>query len=192
MVSGEPPARFPERFEQAIEARRFLPLSPDREDNEQVGWAPFGAPFDDERAITRETFLFGDIVAVCYREDRIALPKPLLDHLARRRLEELRARGEEINRNTRRIVEAAVAAELRRKILPRSRAIDLVWDISRKELRIFGRGPLASERAAGLFERTFEVRAQLAHYGARAFSIDMSLRAKSVLEQLGPEPVFQP
>lgn len=192
MIEGEPPARFPERFEQAIEARRFLPISQEREENEQVGWALFGRPFDDEVPITREFFLFGDLIAISYREDRVALPKPLLDHLVRKRMEELRARGEEVNRHTKRTVEAAVAAELRLKVLPRSRVVDLVWDISRRELRIFGRGPLASERAAGLFERTFEVQAKLAHYGQRAFSIDMSLRAKGVLESLGPEPVFQP
>jgi hypothetical protein len=190
VVEGEPPNNMASKFERAIEARRFRGLTDDSQEAETNGWAPIEDPFDDDMALGRDAFLFGDLIALAYREDKIALPRPMIVSLTRRRLEEMAQRGDKIDRKTRRNVELAVAAELRRKVLPRPRFIDLVWDHVAGELRVFGRGPMATERAVGLFELTFGVRARLAHYGARAFTVDLNLRAKGVLENIGPEPVF--
>lgn len=191
LVRGEPPKSFASVYERNIEARRFVPVSEKGEELEQAGWAALEDPYDDERAITRESFLFGDLIGVAYREDKVSVPRPLIVSRVRKRMAELRARGEEVHRGTRRNVELAVVAELKRKVLPRPRVVDLVWDHARGELRIFGRGTIATERAVALFERTFDVQASLAHYGNRAFAQELSLRAKGVLEGLGPEPVFE-
>lgn len=191
LVDGEPPKGMAARFERNVEARRFMPLSPDGQDMEQAGWASVTDPFDDELALTREEFLFGDLIVIAYREDKVALPRPLLKAMAKKRIRELTDRGEEVTRQTRRTVELAVASELKRRVLPRSRVVDIVWDHPRGELRVFGRGTIATERATALFERTFEARPRLAHYGTRAFDLDLGLRAQGILEQLGPETVFQ-
>lgn len=189
-VDGEPPARMGDVFEQAVEARRFTPLTDKSEENESAGWVPIEDPFDDELPITRERFIFGDLLALAYREDKYALPRPIVKRRVRVKLDELANKGEKITKVKRKQVELAVVAELKRRLLPRPRVIDVVWDTRKRELRIFGKGPMATERALACFERTFAVRAVHATWAGRAFQLDLSLRARSILEQLQPELLF--
>lgn len=193
-VDGEPPAAFGDVFEQAVESRRFTPLTERSDEGESAGWVPLEDPLDDELPITRDRFIFGDLIALAYREDKYALPRSLIKRRVRQKLEELEQRGElkdeKPSKSLKKQVELAVIAELKKKSLPRSRAIDVVWDTTRRELRIFGRGPMATERAAACFERTFAVRVNQATWAGRAFQLDLSLRARSILEQLTPELLF--
>ncbi len=189
-VDGEPPSKMGDVFEQAIEARRFTPLTDKSEENESSGWVPLEDPFDDELPITRERFVFGDLIALAYREDKFALPRPIVKRRVRLKLDEIANKGEKITKVKRKQVELAVISELKKKILPRPRVIDVVWDTGRRELRIFGKGPMATERAVACFERTFAVNIAHATWAGRAFSLDLSLRARSILEQLTPELLF--
>lgn len=190
MVDGEPPNRFGDLFEQAIEARRFTPLSAESPEDECAGWVPLDAPFDDEIPITRDRFHFGELLVLGYREDKLSIPRSVLRHQIKKKLEALEETGEKLNKQIVKAVELATLAELRQKVLPRPRVLDLVWDYPRHEVRIFGRGPMATERATALFERTFALRLVQASYATRAFALDLSMRARSVLENLGPESLF--
>lgn len=194
-VRGDPPNNFPTKFEQAIEARRFLPLDPDAEEIEATGWVPLEAPLDDERPVTRDLFHFGDLVAVGYREDKFALPRALVKHKALQRLAKVEAErsaaGEDPPpKSLKREIEKAVISELKRQVLPRSRVVDVVWNLATREARIFAKGPIAVERCAALFERTFEIPLTHLTYAQHAFNMDLSSRAKSVLEGLRPAPPF--
>lgn len=194
LVDGEAANNPGATYERAIEARRFLPLSPAAEPLESAGWAPLEAPYDDELAITRDLFLFGDLIAVSYREDRYAIPRPLLKRETRRRLDKIvREEGKDarsLGRAFIKAVEAAVLAEMKAKTLPHTRLCDVVWDTSKREMRVFGRGTLATERVASLIERTFQVRVELGSYAARAFTLDLGSRAGGVLERLAPGWLF--
>lgn len=191
VVDHDPPPRLVATYEQAIEARRFMPLR-GGEQAESAGWAPIDEPLDDEAPIPREAFLFGGLLAVSYREDTIAIPRAVLEHHVRRRMLEIEQSGQKVTRTAKKAIEATVAAELRRKTMPRTRLVDVVWDMNKKELRMFGRGKIATERVAALFERTFQAMPRLAHYGVRAFDVDVSTRARAVLEQLAPDPWWAP
>lgn len=201
LVTGEPASNAGAAYERAISSRRFLPLSPAGEPLESAGWVPLEAPFDDERPVTRDLFLFGDLIAVCYREDRYAIPRALIKREARKRIDKIvreegqhSAPGGANSRGLRppfgrafvKSVEAAALAELKAKTMPRSRLCDVVWDTTKRELRVFGRGLLATERVASLVERTFQVRVELASYPARAFGLDLGSRAGGVLDRLSP------
>jgi hypothetical protein len=188
-VDKDPPPKLVSGFEKAVEARRFMPLK-GGELAESAGWAPIDDPLDDEAPIPRDGFMFTGLIALAYREDKIAIPKALLEHQVRRRMLEIEQSGQRVNRTAKKAIELTVAAELRRKTMPMTRLVDVVWDLRRGELRLFGRGKIATERATALFERTFSVQPRLAHYGVRAFDVDVSLRARAVLEQLAPEPWF--
>jgi hypothetical protein len=190
MVDGDPPTNLGESYEQAIEARRFLPLSADSSDDQTGGWVAIEAPYDDDIPILRDRFHFGDHIALAYREDKLAIPKSALVHHVKKRVEALEAAGEEITKQKRRAIELAVVAELRQKVLPKSRVMDVLWDTRRRELRVFGRGPMALERITACFERTFGLRINYASYATRAFALDLSMRARSILENLSPEHVF--
>ncbi len=193
-VTGEVANNPGTSYERSISSRRFLPLSPSGEPLESAGWAPLEAPFDDERAVTRDLFLFGELIAVCYREDRYAIPRALIKRETRRRLDTIvREEGKDprsFGRAFVKAVEGAALAELKTKTIPRTRLCDVVWDTKRGELRVFGRGALATERVASLVERTFQVRVELASYPARAFGLDLGSRAGGVLDRLAPGWLF--
>src|SRR5262249_18322641 len=159
-----------------IGSRRFMPLKPSGDTMESAGWVPLEAPFDDDVDVTRESFLFGDIIAVTYREDAYRIPRPLLQPETKKRIDKIRtdqkADPKTIGRAFVKAVEAAVLVELKAQTIPRSKLVDVIWDTPTKELRVFGRGTIATERVASLVERTFQVRVELATYAARAFTLD--------------------
>jgi recombination associated protein RdgC len=181
-------------YERAIEARRFVPLTPAGDTLESAGWVPLEAPFDDERAITRDLFLFGDLVCVTYREDKYAIPRALLQRETQKRLDKIahdeKKPRDEMGRAFIKAVEAAVMQELKARTIPRSKLVDVVWDLPKKEMRVFGRGTIVTERVASLIERTFQVRVDIGSYAARAFGLDLGARNLSVLERLTPGWLF--
>lgn len=189
-VEGEPPPRAADVFEQAIEARRFSPLNANSGENESIGWVPIEDPYDDELPITRDRFYFSDLVALAYREDGWSLPRPIIKQHVKRKVEAILAKGEKVGRPLKKTIELAVIAELRARSIPRPRVVDVVWDTSRHQVRIFGRGPMAAERCVALIERTFAVRLGSPHWASQAFDLDLSMRARDVLEKLSPELLF--
>ncbi len=195
LVEGAVVKNFAKVYEEAIEARRFIPLHADAESIEQAGWVPMETPYADELPITRDAFAFGELVVVTYREDKYVIPRAVLMKKLDERLAKVAAEEEDgakkaRSRSFKKAVEAAVLVELKRQTYPRSKLVDVVWDTRKNEVRIFGRGSMAKERCVALFERTFGVRLEMAAYAARAFSLDVGDRAKSVLEQLKPGPLF--
>jgi recombination associated protein RdgC len=193
-VDGEAHPSAGAHYEKSLQSRRFLPLSPTGETMESAGWVPLEAPFDDDTKLTRDLFLFGELIAVAYREDKYAIPRPLLQRETKKRLEKIvreeKKDAGELSRAFIKAVEADVLVELKRRTIPRSKLVDVVWDVARREVRVFGRGTIATERVASLFERTFQVRVELGSYAARAFAIDLGTRNQAVLERLSPGWLF--
>ena len=193
-ASGELPKNPGTAYEKALESRRFLPLAPAGESLDSAGFVPLEAPFDDERPLTRDLFLFGDLIAVTYREDKYAIPRPLLQRATKKRVEEIlkkeKRTADDVNRAFIKAVEASVLVELKEQTIPRTKLVDVLWDTARGEMRVFGRGTIVTERLAALLERTFQVRVELASYPVRAFALDLGSRAQGVLERLSPGWLF--
>jgi hypothetical protein len=189
-IAEDPPTQFPSIYEKAIEARRFLPLSPADSHMESSGWTILEDPYNEELPITREFFLFGDVIALTFRMDKLVFPRPLVKHLCRKRILELEAQGEKITRHLRKTVEASIISELKFRILPRTRLVEILWDLSRREVRVFGRGNIVSQHVQDLFQNTFSLELQFSDYGSRAYGLDLAQRARGVLEGLRPHPVF--
>jgi DNA recombination-dependent growth factor C len=189
-VQGDATPNFVNTAEKALEARRFMPLSPSSDADEAAGFVVMESPFDDERKITRDVFSFGDLVCVTYREDRFMIPKPVLKREVHKRIEKIlvdeKKTRDELSKSYLKAIEKAVAQELKHKTMPRTKLVDIVWNTSTNEARIFGRGTIVSERVASLFERTFQMRLVPATPAARAFHLDLSTRALGILERLSP------
>ena len=194
LVDGEPHANAGTAYEKSMESRRFLPLSPTGDGMDSAGWVPLEAPYDDDIKITRDLFLFGEIIAVAYREDKYAIPRALLKRETKRKVEKIakeeRKEAREMSRAFIKAVEASVLTELKAQTMPRTKLVDVIWDMKKKEVRVFGRGTVATERISSLFERTFQVRIELGSYAARAFALDIGSRAQGVLEKLNPGWLF--
>jgi hypothetical protein len=194
LIDGEPPKNPGSTFEKAIAARRFVPLQPSQESPESAGWVAAEAPFDDELALTRDLFLFGDLVVLAYREDKWAIPRPVVKREVQKRIQKIIAEEkkspDDIGKAFVKAVEQSIIAELKAKTLPRTKIVDVVWDMGRGEARVFGRGTVATERVASLFERTFQVKVDPGPWAARAFRLELGSRALGVLERLSPGWLF--
>ena len=159
----------------ALQARAFLPLHPDGESIESAGWVSPTDPHGPQDTANGDT-LFMDpsatLVVLTYREDKYAIPRPVLQAAVRERIakivkEEDKAE-KELSRAFIKVVEKAVLAELRHKFLPKRKVIEAVWATDKAELRVFGGGGM--ERVPSLLERTFGVRVEPATYAARAYA----------------------
>lgn len=190
MVEGTLPDNYPSLFADSISLRRFVPISSESEALESVGFAPIESPLDTDAHITSDLFLFGHSLGIAYREDKISIPKNVLKQELATRKAELEANGEEVKKSTLKRLEKEIILELKQRTMPKTRIAEIVWDLRKNEVRLFGRGTFAKERAVALFELTFSVRLQQAVYAARAIGMSLSAQERSALINLKPNPVF--
>lgn len=182
-VVGTLPNNLIENFERALSVRRFVPLHPEGKDSETAGWVSVQNPYLDDDRILNDQFLFQERVVLGYREDKISYPKALLRDLVELRLKEFPDKN-------RQVVESAVISELRQRILPKSKIVEVLWDLSRSELRLFARGQGLVERFEKLFEQTFQMRIKQLSYPEIALASQVSLRSQGLLENLNEAVIF--
>ncbi|HEY8431033.1 MAG TPA: hypothetical protein VIL20_21790 [Sandaracinaceae bacterium] len=154
-VRGELPRGFRDRFVKAIRLSAFRPLDPNEDVDHRVGWVAIDDPFDAE--LTNEKVFFNDYLALGFRLDRWRIPAPLWkaafraaerDLLAKRKIEKLsRAQKKEL--------EAVVAAQLRRRLVPAMKVIDVSWSLNEGVVRFFTQSPKQLELMSELFVKTF-------------------------------------
>lgn len=182
-VTGNVPNSLVEFFEKSLAIRRFAPLHPEGRDLESSGWVTIQNPYLDDQRILNHQFLYGDLVILGYREDSIKYPKAMLKDLVACRLQE----HPESNRKA---VEDAVMAELRHRLLPRSKVVDVLWDLSKQQVRFFAKGKSLAERFQKLFEQTFQMKIEPLDYAYMAHTAQLSLSDKGSLERLEPQEIF--
>ena len=180
---GTPPGNLIETFERALSVRRFVPLHLEGKDTESSGWVSVQRPYLDDEPILNNSFLFGERVVLGYREDKISLPKAMLRDLVEQRVQKF-------PETSRQILESAVMSELRQRMLPQSKVVEILWDLSRSELRLFARGQGFAERFEKLFEQTFGLKLRQLTYPEMALSSPLSLRSKGLLENLNEAVIF--
>ncbi len=172
-TEGEEPD--PSKIMRAIAARKFTPLSAKEDVNDSAGWMPVMTPFDDDVSFGNENVRMGDRIALVYREDKYLIPRPLLRREVSKRLKQIAKEKKqditEFGRGFRKAVEQSVISELRTRIMPKTKLVEVIWSPSRKEVRVFGKGLIVTERIVSIFERTFQVRLVFAAPAVRALAI---------------------
>lgn len=163
-VRGEVPKDFRKRFLEAIGTRAFRPLDPKEEIDHRVGWCAIDDPFELE--LTHEKVFYNDYLNLGFRVDRWRIPAPMFkaayraaekEHLAKQGLAKL-GRAQKKN------LEAIVVAQLRKKLVPAMKVVDLSWNLNAGVVRFFQQSPKQHELMHELFEKTFGL--DLVHDGA--------------------------
>ena len=163
-----------------------------RREHDGRGLAPI-CPLQDELPLMHHDFVFGDRLVITYREDELRYPKDYLKaRIAERARQFEEETGEKPTKAMLEAFEAGIRGELRRKLLPGTRLVDVVWEFSTQEVRVFSRSKGPVERLQVLFERTFGVKIHQATYGQRAYRHDLNLRSRGMLENLEASPAFEP
>jgi len=154
-TQGALPKDLRRRFLEAARLRVFEPLKPDDEALEAIGWCAMERPFDLE--LDAGKMFHDSYVLLGFRVDRYRIPGALLrSHIAdeERRLLE-RTKKQKLSRNEKVEIKDRVVMRLRKKVLPTSKAIDVVWHLDEGVVLFFGHSKRTLGDFCALFEKTF-------------------------------------
>ena len=154
-TQGSLPKDLRKRFLEAARLRVFEPLKPDDEALEAIGWCAMERPFDLE--LDAGKMFHDSYILLGFRVDRYRIPGALLrSHIAdeERRLLE-RTKKQKLSRNEKVEIKDRVVMRLRKKVLPTSKAIDVVWHLDEGYVLFFGHSKRTLGDFAALFEKTF-------------------------------------
>jgi len=156
-VEGTPPRDLEKKSLKQIRLRALQPLEPDEEIVERAGWCVLGEPYDLD--LTAEKVFAGDLVLLGLRSDRWSIPGSLIQGKLREAEQAARARqrGRQLSRKEKAELRDHVIRTLRRKLVPSTRAVDLVWSRESGIVRFFSQSPRTVAIAMELFQRTFEL-----------------------------------
>ncbi|HEY6078965.1 MAG TPA: hypothetical protein VIW29_09185 [Polyangiaceae bacterium] len=205
-VQGKPPRDLRKRYLDAVRLRKFTPLSPEDEASEAIGWCVIERPFDLD--FQPDRIFYDRFVQLGLRVDKWRIPGPILrSQVADEEQRLLSKKGrEKLSRAEKDDIKLRVIGRLRRKILPTSRAFDMLWDLDAGTVLLFTHAARTTEDFMALFQSTFGLelvldsphaaagRAQLAPALLRAFekveplSFSAGRKAKEALAKGKPAP----
>ena len=157
-VEGDLPDGFRDKFLEALRANAFQEIDVEGGDERRVGWVAVQDLLDADFRIDK--FLFNQYICLAIREDVIRIPATTLRvYVQKEERQTLKRLGrEKLSKFERDEVKEAVKANLRRKMLPTIRAVDLVWNLDAKTVWFWSHNRAMSETLEELFERTFGLR----------------------------------
>lgn len=154
-VETKLPRDFVARAHDAIQKQVMRPLTADEPDAERSGWCLMGDAMDLE--LDRERVFLDGFLNLGLRTDRWAIPAALLK--TRLREAEARQRGkkgrEKLGKREKAELKEVVTRELRKKLLPSIRVVDLSWSLEDNVIRFFTHNKKASAVLLQLFQKTF-------------------------------------
>jgi DNA recombination-dependent growth factor C len=154
-VEQKLPRDFVARSHDAILAHAMRPLSPNEPDAERSGWCVMGEPLDVE--LDRSRIFLDGYLNLGLRTDRWAIPSALLKTRLREVEAAERARKERdrLGRREKAEIKELVTRELRKKLLPSIRSVDLSWSLEEGLVRFFSHSKKSTGVMIELFQHTF-------------------------------------
>jgi len=185
-VQGKPPKDLRKRYLDAVRLRKFTPLAPEDEASEAVGWCVIERPFDLD--FQPDRLFYDRFVLLGFRVDKWKIPGVLMkSQIADEQQRMLsRAGREKLTRAEKDDIKLRVIGRLRKKILPTSRAFDVLWDLDAGTVLFFTHSARATEEFAALFETTFGLELQTDSPYAAAGRAQLSPAMQKVFEKVEP------
>lgn len=158
-VQGDVPASLPRTATMAIRRYSYKPIDDERGERETIGWVN---PRDVlSNAFTFEDLKDGSVVLLGLRRDRKAYSPVLFKARLRRMIEgaqKEKGGSRKISRQQRLAFEESLAVEMLKETSPTSAFVELAWDMDRGEVYMGATGNAVCDRAAEIFEATFDLR----------------------------------
>ena len=183
-VRGDLPQDFKTRFVEAIRLRTFRELDPGEEADHRSGWCSVEHPFDLD--LTPEKVFWNGYLNLGFRTDTWRIPGALFKASFREVEREFCAANgiDKLSRAQKKNLEAVVISQLRRKLVPTMKVVDLSWALDEGVVRFFQQSPKVHDEMIELFEKTFEL--DLALEGAFLLAETRGLEAAETLPGLEP------
>jgi len=156
-VEGEPPNDFHADYLNRIQRRFFQPLSPVGDEERSMGWVPVQDPLAANAQ--RQDVFFNQYILLALRIDKWSIPSAWLKAIMRQALaERFPDKNVKISKRAKEEVRLQVVTDIKHKILPSMKTVDLVWNISERRLRFWSTSNALCEEFAEFFEETFGLR----------------------------------
>lgn len=146
---------FVSRSHDAILKHAMRPLSPNEPDAERSGWCVMGDPMDIE--LDRSRLYTDGFLNLGLRTDKWAIPSALFKTRLREveAAEKARKERDRLGRKEKAEIKELVTRELRKKLLPSIRAVDLSWSLEENVVRFFTHSKKTTDVMIDLFQKTF-------------------------------------
>ncbi|UJR86800.1 hypothetical protein [Sandaracinus amylolyticus] len=151
------PRGFLDKSHEKILHHAMRPLRPEEPDAERSGWCVMGDPLDVDLPSGR-IYLDG-FLNLGFRTDRWAIPGPLLKTRVREAETKYREKSgrEKLSRRERTEIKEVVTRELRKRLVPTTRVIDLTWSLEEGVVRFFSHTERNALAMIELFQKTFAI-----------------------------------
>ncbi len=157
-VAGEPPNDFHQDYLARLRKYQFEPLSPLGDDERHLGWVTLQQPLEPQ--FDRVSCFYNQYMIFALRIDKWALPSALLKAHYALALSQRYAPQEaaKLSKRQRDEIKAEVTIELRQKMLPSFKLVDVAWNINERKLRLWSSSQGVIDEFQALFEQTFDIR----------------------------------
>jgi len=186
-VQGKPPKDLRKRYTEAVRLRKFTPLLPEDEASEAIGWCVIERPFDLD--LQPDRLFYDRFVTLGFRVDKWKIPGVLLRSQVADEEQRMLSRGsgrEKLTRAEKEDIKLRVIGRLRKKILPTSRAFDVLWDLDAGTVLLFTHSARTTEEFAAHFEKTFGLELQVDSAYAAAGRAALAPGLQKAFEKVEP------
>jgi recombination associated protein RdgC len=159
VVVGELPDDWEDVYPEVMSEHGFREIDPNGDREVSVGWVRRDDAFEAAWG-PGELFRPGGAMIWRLRIDTLKVPATTLKaHVTRaEQLQMAKLEREKLTRPERTQIKTDIGRQLRRASLPRMQLVDIAWDLSSGEVRLFGTGKSVRAYFVDLFEKTFGVR----------------------------------
>ncbi|MBM4376648.1 MAG: recombination-associated protein RdgC [Deltaproteobacteria bacterium] len=149
---------FAERFLETLAARPFVPLDPEEDVRERVGWCRVGEPF--ETSFGHGDLFWNGHLVLGFRVDRWVVPSSLVKAKTRQaEASYLAKKGRErASKKEKAELKELVTRKLRRQLAPSTRSVDLALSLDDGIARFFSHSAALGGAMCELFRSTFGLR----------------------------------
>lgn len=150
------PSGWPDLFQQGIARQGFKPIEISSEVERSIGWASVHFALDTE--LEPEMYTYNEYLVLAMRIDTLTVPGPLLaiysEAEARRVMQEQKRPS--LNRYERAEIKERIKIDLRKKLFPSIKTVDMVWNWETGVVRFYAANEKTNLEFQDLFEQTFD------------------------------------
>lgn len=156
IADGPPIAGFRQRYIETLNAHAIHGLTPEAAEDRVTGWATIAHPLDAR--FEPDKVLFNEYLCVAYRVDTLRVPSSTLKLYQREAELQWLAENhrETMPRPQRKNLFEQVHRDLRARMLPSIKVVDLVWNTDTGQVWIWTQNGKLLEEIDDLFQKTFD------------------------------------
>jgi recombination associated protein RdgC len=156
LADGPPCADWRKRYIDSLNAYAIRAIGPESEEDRGTGWAAIAHPLDTR--FEAEKAFFNEYICVAYRIDTLKVPSSTLKLYQREAELQWLAENhrETMPRPQRKNLYEQVQRDLRARMLPTIKVIDLVWNTDTHQVWVWTQSGKVLEEIDDLFHKTFD------------------------------------